>query len=92
MTSLPLDDVERLHVYRNHVTDWFVARSPEDAVKMAREYYAECLTEAQKDWLDFEQEPDDKAITCHTDDGEVTRTCAEWAAENGPGFLFSTEF
>jgi hypothetical protein len=105
LTPLGLCDLERLgaaevaalglRVWRNDVIEFFVASSAEDA--------AEFLTEQRKqegsdppdeDDAQFSACPDDKLLTIYldTDEGQVTKTAAEWCVANGRGFLCSTEY
>lgn len=82
-----------LHVYRNDVTEWFVAESLGDAVEVAREYLGEvCEMDPAEMDLDFSQEPDNKPLTMDDDGTRVVKSAAEWAAENGKGFLMTTEY
>jgi hypothetical protein len=81
-----------MHLWRNHVIDWYVAESAEEARLLAREHDEEMgMDESEMDH-DFEQEPDDKPLTfIHDDEGETTKTCGEWAASCPKGFWGSTE-
>lgn len=86
-----------LHVYKNKVTDWVVAESVEHAQQLLTEYLQSMGSDGPDEFgLAFEQEPDDKVmtITCEDENEQMqkqTKTCAEWAASEGPGFLASTE-
>ena len=51
-----------LHVFSNDVTDWVIAYSPEDAVKVWEETTGETYDRLEG-WGDFEQEADDKVST-----------------------------
>ena len=87
-----------MHIYRNRVTDWFVAESPERARELCREHYDdwdESDIEAYgADLFTFALCPDDEPLKVADDDGEDarTKTCAEWAASEPPGLLCSTEY
>jgi hypothetical protein len=84
-----------LHVYANKIVDWVVAASPEDAIAVAREHAKSigCADE-EADLDGYVQEPDDKVlkIDWHYNGVKVAKTCVEWAAFNGRGFLCSTEY
>ena len=76
-----------LHVYKNDC-DWYVAESVDDA-DLAH-------TEATgfPPLVPFRLLEDDSplTITCEDDiPAKQTKSCAEWARENGRGFLCSTE-
>lgn len=84
-----------LHVYANSVTEWFVAESVDTAIDAARTHLRDvCGVTADEMDLDFTQEPDTKILRIWDDAHETqsVKTCVEWAKENGPGFLCSTEF
>lgn len=96
-------ELGHLHVFRNRVVDWVVAWSVSDAARVYRQYLLAQYSGAS-DWsesdFDFTQEPD-KKILAITDESRPTRrgthrrvrrSCRRWAAENGRGFLASTEF
>lgn len=78
----------KLHVFRNDC-DWYVAISPEDAAQACQE-----VTGLDPDEIDaFRPLDDDSDLLIRDDDGNKTvKTCAEWARENGRGFLCSTEW
>lgn len=81
-----------LHVWANSVTEWYVAESADEAANMAREIGKLAgVTDDELD-LDFEMWDDGRALTMDIDGEKVTRTCAEWAAVNGKGFLGTTEY
>lgn len=80
-----------LNVYKNE-TDWVVAESKEDASKVWCETSgAEFFDENwQGEW---EMMDPASTISIIDDEGKkVTKTCQEWIAENGRGFLCSTEW
>lgn len=97
---LRIDMPRKLHMFKNEVTEWFIAYDVKDAQRIAREYYAEIglSEEEMEDSLDFEQEPDDKILTLTLEDAgpdeedRVTMTAAEWCAHQGRGFWATTEF
>lgn len=81
------EGAEVMRVYKID-SDWFVAESP-DAAKLAWEgFYG-------TDWDgddDLQAEPDDESLTIEErgdDDKDLTKTHAEWAQFNGPGWLAS---
>lgn len=87
-----------LHVYRNRVIEWVVAESPEQALHLLAVYLVEeCGYDPSEVDAQLTQEPDDKMLSMLCDgpdthiEERVTKTCAEWAAEHGPGFLGTTE-
>lgn len=84
-----------LHVFHNG-TDWYVAESAEDASRVAEDHYTCDAADVGAEPGDLEQLPDDKPLTIlDTENHEgpsTTKTCAEWCASNGRGFLGSTEF
>ena len=71
-------------------TELVVASTIEDVREVLREHRRE------DDIVlgDFAKLPDDKLITIVDEDGvlKTSKTAAEWAAENGRGFLCSTEY
>lgn len=86
-----------LHVFKNDVVDWFVAETAEEAKRLSIAYAKECGIDVELYDVDdnmFTQERDDKRLTINDDSesGKTTKTCAEWAAQNGKGFLCSTEY
>jgi hypothetical protein len=87
-----------LHVFTDEV-DSYVAENLEEAMA-AQRAHAGLLVEHQ-DPAAWEQCPDERELAIHTDENGnaahgdaplVTKTCAEWAAANGRGFLCSTEY
>lgn len=85
--------MEELHVYKSDDA-WVVAKSPEEAARL----WGKCIGDDPRYYpeLKFEQLPDDSELTLLEDEfdeeGEaspvqVTKTCAEWAKENGRGVL-----
>ena len=90
MTDTERNEAKPLHVYQNEVIDSIVATSEEEARQIAYEY-----TEQSEEYSDLEytQRPDDMPLTIHDDEGgKEIKTCAEWCARNGKGFLCSTEY
>jgi hypothetical protein len=66
-----------------------------DDVRQAYDEYTEIPPEEQDEMgLKWTQLPDDKVMKIHDDpdDEPITKTCAQWARENGRGFLCSTEW
>lgn len=84
-----------LHVYKNGVTEWFVAESKSEAAVIAEKYLTEVCGVARDEMdLDFVQVADTRPMTIDEEDnsGAKTMTAAEWAAHNGKGFLATTEY
>lgn len=83
-----------LHMWRNHVVDWYVAESAEEARELARKYMREQLGMHDEEMdLRFTQEPDGKLLKFTDDEGvETVKTCAMWAATRPKGFWGTTEF
>lgn len=83
-----------LHVYRGE-TDSIVGESLEDAQRAYAEFIGSPVDSDEVLEQGFEELPDDRALTLIIDDEgdtRVTKSCAEWARENGRGFLASTEW
>jgi hypothetical protein len=81
-----------LHVYKID-PDRFVADSPEDAAAQAAEYYRTMGVGPYGS--EPKLQPDDMQLTIYVEDAfpcRQTRSCAEWARENGRGFLSTTEW
>lgn len=88
--------MSKLHVFEidGGGIDWVVAESEDEAIRLlARE--VGCPAHEYEN-AKCKQLPDDKVFTImkdpYNDCTGVTKTCAEWATENGKGFLASTEF
>lgn len=83
------------HVYQNDVTEWFVAESVEQAIELARAMNVKNEIPEDEMELDFRQTPDDTVLTI-ADYGPMgeraNKRAAEFAAENEPGFLATTEY
>lgn len=77
-----------LRVWRNDVTDWVIAESPEDATAIMHAEYGSTYDD-EDEWREC---PNDKPFTYHGDDGDITKTFGEWIAEKGRGFLATTEY
>lgn len=80
-----------LKVYRNDVTEWVVAESPEDAEKVVAETGAP-PPDDPNEWIECSP---DKEWTCHDFDGKgntKTMTFREWIAHTGRGYLGTTEY
>lgn len=81
--------MSELHVYRNDVIDWVIAKDPTDADAVYREH-AGAPPDDPFDWIKL---PDDRQLWVRDDDGgREVKTCAEWATDLGRCFLASTEF
>jgi len=83
-----------LHVYRNGATDWFVAESAEEAHAMGLELGA--LVGADEEYADevYVQCADDSFLKIDSENGPgvEAKTCAEWAASSGKGFLCTENY
>lgn len=81
------------HVYANQTTDWYVAESKEHAIELSIEFNKGLgLFEDELD-LEFEQVADDKILSREEISGQtVKKIAAEWAADNEPGFLMTSEY
>lgn len=80
--------MSELHVFRNQVIDWVIAASPEDADAVCVDYYDDPPDDPGA-WI---QLPDDRVLWIIEDGVRVEKTCAEWVAQKGRGFIASTEF
>lgn len=83
------------HVYANSATDWFVAESPEHAAALAIEADKKNDIYDEGNDYDFELVPDDQLLSMFNNDGSDTttkKTAREWADENEPGFLMTTNY
>ena len=94
----------KLHVYANDVTEWVIAYSPEDAIKVWEELVGE--THDLENFGEFYQEDDEKKITFFNEDEntEIPKnaekiselsyraTFREWADTLGRSFFCSTEY
>jgi hypothetical protein len=81
-----------LHVWHDGY-DWVVAESAEDAVDVECDITSNRLSDYDPD--EWQQLPDDKPLKIVDWDGNGTdreQPCAAWVAENGRGFLCSTEY
>ncbi len=92
-----------LSVYSNDVTDWVIAYSREDAVKVWEQTAGESYN--IEDCGEFVKEEDNKNITFFDEDSNTTipvnatrvsdrmfrATCREWADTLGRSFFCSTE-
>jgi hypothetical protein len=82
-----------LHCFSDDV-DTVIAASVEDADAAYDEWAGGDTGQERARWT---QLPDDKPLTITVDPElnrgrRVTKTCAEWVASNGRGFLCSTEY
>jgi hypothetical protein len=83
-----------LHCFTDDV-DTYVATSTGDAMALQREQHG--MREGDQDPEAWEQIEDSEPLTIIPDpydaiEVKVTKTCAEWIAERGRGFLCSTEW
>lgn len=84
-----------LHVYQNGARDWFVAESIDEAQKMYREFSRNTGCDDDELYFDFKQCVDEKVLGILMDDvdsSKVSKTCAEWCASHGKGFLCTENF
>ncbi len=86
-------DAPALHVFFDDY-EWWVGVSAEDA---RGQQIATCFGGKEDEALpveEWEQVADDKLLTMHMEDPERTaeKSAAEWAIENGRGFLGSTDW
>lgn len=92
------EDRMSLHVFFVESADLVVAHDAEEAVRLWRETDGEEFTLANYPTPEVEQWADDRPFTIFYDDApsreaeKQKQTCGEWARENGPGFLASTEY
>ena len=81
-----------LHLYHIGDCDTVVASDEADAWKVWKEYCG--LEPEEADWQ-VEAIPDSKVVRIRTDEGAAApveqHTAAEWATQEGRGFLCSTE-
>lgn len=87
----------QLHVYEDaDISNWVVAASVDDAVTVMLELWGGTVADYEP--FDFTALADDAPLSIW--DGEdgpgsgtkVTKTCAEWIAEQGRGWLAGTDF
>lgn len=81
-----------LHVFSNDC-EWYVAANLDDALAAQRENTG--FSEEDQDREEWGQLDDDFPLAVRLDEDDepaVTKTCREWAADHGRGFLCSTEF
>jgi hypothetical protein len=84
-----------LHVYADEY-NWIIAHSVDDAWAVALELWGGVMSD-YGDRDDFAPLPDDSPLPIWDSEipGEgvqITKTCAEWIAERGRGWLCGTEF
>lgn len=88
--------MSKLSVYRNDVIDHVIAESEEDALAVLLETgcYGSSADDLTETATVFERVPDDKVIAIDMQDGgpKQFKTAAEWIAQEGRGFLCSTEY
>lgn len=78
-----------LRVYFNDV-EWVVAASPEDAERALEEHYGPMYDPSTPS--EWEECKPDTEFTFHGGDDDVVKTFAQWAKDNGRGFLATTEY
>ena len=97
----------KLSVWHDKDGEWVVAESAEDAVLAYNQYIGNSKNDDGAPPEEWHALPDDKPLpvvyedehdmpACATDEErqalEIVRTCAEWVAINGRGYLCSTEY
>lgn len=84
--------MDELKVFRNDVTEWVIATSPEDADKVVAETGAPAPDD-ENEWKECNL---DKTWTCQEAEGQnagsVTHTFREWIALKGRCYLGTTEY
>jgi hypothetical protein len=84
--------VADLHCFTNEI-DTYVAASLEDALAAEREHTG--MRPEDQDPETWEQLAEDHELGIWLDEelkNHATKTCAEWAAERGRGFLCTSEY
>lgn len=79
--------------------DWIVAETPQEALELLAKHGGWSSAE---EWLEdhgvasaeeeFDALRDSHSLTIDCEDEKVTKTCAEWCAENGKGYLAGTNW
>ena len=86
--------MSELHVYKidTGASEWVIAESESDAIRLLSEWAD--IPAAEYDDAKCTMLPNDEVIgILLVDEGEtITKTCAEWVAHSGEGFLASTEY
>ena len=84
--------MSNLHVFKHDqdgVKNWIVAASVEDATALLVSHGWDDEAVDPDVW---ERLPDEQELSIAIEDeGKIAKPCAEWARENGRGFLASTE-
>lgn len=90
---------QTLHVYVVNDCDWVCATDEWDALQAWREHLRNTVGDDPDTYgqVNVEPEPDEKTLRLLFDEDDPSlssgaKTCAEWANENGRGFLASTEY
>lgn len=84
-----------LKVFKNDVTEWVIALSPEDATDVIKEtngWGDKDVAEYYSDDLEWEECDPDKDFTFQGDSGPVTKPFKDWVAQEGRGYLATTEY
>ncbi len=84
-----------LQVYHVDDSDWVVAESAEEAIRIGEALYGAPYERYDDEPTPSYPEDDGKVLPIHNfaDDGvTVTHTCAEWVALQGRGFLCSENY
>jgi hypothetical protein len=83
---------QRLRVWKNDVTEWVIAETPEEATAHLAVYIKEIGASPEEMDTEWRECAADKPFTMRAEEGGFTRLPAQWAALEGPGFLGSTEY
>lgn len=84
-----------LHIYKSSINEFYAAESVQHAADLALKFLSnECGLSREEMDLDFVELNDAESMTlCDEDDGTLeTKTNAEWAAHNGPGFFTAVDY
>lgn len=83
-----------LHVFTDDGTEWYIAATLDDALAAQREHTGIGPDDQDREY--WTEVPDESELGIYLDEEReaeaTTKTCAEWAAEKGRGFLCSTEY
>lgn len=82
------------HLYKNGVTDWFIAETKKEAVSLAREHYLSCGMSADEMDLDLKMVPDESPFKydpkCNYQ--FVVKKAVEFAKDHPKGIFATTEY
>lgn len=81
---------QELSVFKNDVIDWVIARDEADAQRVCAEHYETSVEDYDGGvWVRL---PRESIVDVSGPDVTDGRTCGEWIATEGRGFLCSTEY